>query len=162
MIDALAFCLLSSVTRFGKILPLWQKFTNLWKMFDYFFLLWQIFGMCGSRKTSCDGRLANKKVKISSFVGPKFHWELNKTESLSTVQEVCRNMIEFGGLGSILQNIFVVSDEPLDCVCLYFDEKSSQHCSKSIYQSLLHCHNGSEFGTSLLYLKSSDLITAMF
>ena len=41
MIDALAFCLLSSVTRFGKILPLWQKFTSLWQIFNGLFLFWQ-------------------------------------------------------------------------------------------------------------------------
>ena len=31
----------SSVTRFGKILPLWQKFTSLWQIFEGLFLIWQ-------------------------------------------------------------------------------------------------------------------------
>ena len=32
---------LSSVTRFGKILPLWQRFTSIWQFFDSLFLIWQ-------------------------------------------------------------------------------------------------------------------------
>ena len=31
-----------SVTRFGEISPLWQKFTNLWQIFDGLFFTWQI------------------------------------------------------------------------------------------------------------------------
>ena len=31
----------SSVTRFGEILPLWQKFTSLWQIFNGLFLIWQ-------------------------------------------------------------------------------------------------------------------------
>ena len=31
----------SSVTRFGKISPLWQLFTSLWHIFDSLFLIWQ-------------------------------------------------------------------------------------------------------------------------
>ena len=31
----------SSATGFGKILPLWQKFTSLWQIFDSLFLIWQ-------------------------------------------------------------------------------------------------------------------------
>ena len=34
-------CSLCSVTRFGEILPLWQKFTSLWQIFDRSFLIWQ-------------------------------------------------------------------------------------------------------------------------
>ena len=30
-----------SVTRFGKISPLWQNFTSLWANFDSLFLIWQ-------------------------------------------------------------------------------------------------------------------------
>ena len=30
----------TSVTRFGEILPLWQKFTSLWQIFDGLFLIW--------------------------------------------------------------------------------------------------------------------------
>ena len=30
-----------SVTRFGEMLPLWQKFTSLWQIFDCLFLIWQ-------------------------------------------------------------------------------------------------------------------------
>ena len=35
------FCSVSSVTRFGEILQLWQKFTSLWQFFDGLFLTWQ-------------------------------------------------------------------------------------------------------------------------
>ena len=30
-----------SVTRYGEILPLWQKFTSLWQMFNGLYLIWQ-------------------------------------------------------------------------------------------------------------------------
>ena len=30
-----------SVTRFGKILPLWQKFSSIWQIFNGLFLIWQ-------------------------------------------------------------------------------------------------------------------------
>ena len=30
-----------NVTRFGEILPLWQKFTSLWQKFNGLFLIWQ-------------------------------------------------------------------------------------------------------------------------
>ena len=30
----------TSVTRLGKISPLWQKFTSLWHIFDGLFLIW--------------------------------------------------------------------------------------------------------------------------
>ena len=30
-----------SVTRFGEISPLWQKFTSLWQFLDSLFLIWQ-------------------------------------------------------------------------------------------------------------------------
>ena len=32
---------MTSVTRFGEISPLWQKFTSLWTIFDGLFLNWQ-------------------------------------------------------------------------------------------------------------------------
>ena len=31
----------ASVTRFGEILPLWQKFTSIWQIFDSLFLIRQ-------------------------------------------------------------------------------------------------------------------------
>ena len=34
-----------SVTRFGEILPLWQKFTSLWQFFDSLFLFWQMLSL---------------------------------------------------------------------------------------------------------------------
>ena len=30
-----------SVTRFGKILPLWQKFISIWQIWDCLFLIWK-------------------------------------------------------------------------------------------------------------------------
>ena len=37
------FCMfvVISVTRFGKISPIWQKFTSLWQLFNSLFLIWQ-------------------------------------------------------------------------------------------------------------------------
>ena len=35
------FGILSSVTRFGKISPLWQKITSLWQILSGLFLFWQ-------------------------------------------------------------------------------------------------------------------------
>ena len=32
---------LNSVTRFGELSPLWQKFTSIWQIFDSLFLIWQ-------------------------------------------------------------------------------------------------------------------------
>ena len=37
----------SSVTRFGEISPFWQKFTNLWQIFDGLFFTWQIYDIFG-------------------------------------------------------------------------------------------------------------------
>ena len=31
----------ASVTKFGEISPLWQRFTSLWQIFDNSFLIWQ-------------------------------------------------------------------------------------------------------------------------
>ena len=36
------FFAVTSVTRFGQISPLWQKFTSPWQFFDGLFLVWQI------------------------------------------------------------------------------------------------------------------------
>ena len=33
--------MMTNVTRFGKIWPLWQKFTSLWQIFDGLFVIWQ-------------------------------------------------------------------------------------------------------------------------
>ena len=35
------FFILNSVIRFGKISPLWQKFTGIWQLFDGLFFIWQ-------------------------------------------------------------------------------------------------------------------------
>ena len=33
--------MMTNVTKFGKIWPLWQKFTSLWQIFDGLFVIWQ-------------------------------------------------------------------------------------------------------------------------
>ena len=35
----------SSVTRFGEISPLWQKFTSRWQIFDCSFLIWKMLSL---------------------------------------------------------------------------------------------------------------------
>ena len=37
----ICFCFWTVWHRFGEILPLWEKFTSYWKIFDALFLIWQ-------------------------------------------------------------------------------------------------------------------------
>ena len=65
----------SSVTRFGEILPLWQKFTSIWQIFDSLFLfgkmlstLWQMCDIIGLIFIGANGHILKNNLTIWS------HW----------------------------------------------------------------------------------------
>ena len=80
IIVIMKFCQKISMTRFGEILPLWQKFTSLWQKFDSLFLfgkmlslLWQICDIVGLIFSVPNSQTLKKKsnhLVTRSMLGP--------------------------------------------------------------------------------------------
>ena len=92
IIVIMKFCQKISMTRFGEILPLWQKFTSLWQKFDSLFLfgkmlslLWQICDIVGLIFSVANGQIFKNNLTIWS------HWVEQTDGHLLSLQKVIEN-----------------------------------------------------------------------